>query len=157
MSDLSTASVAVLSTFRHAPKNMLSVKKLCRLLPDAAAYEYRVGELINAGLIEPCRWEPRRTVNGVFFSGAATAFRLTVKGSDYLSALDQQRKNRAKKNKQQKEDHARAKKQHAEDLRYDRHTAIIAAIVGAVTGSVLTLLIEHFDQLIVWVQSLLLS
>ena len=87
MSDLSTASVAVLSTFRHAPKGMLSVKKLCRLLLDAAAYEYRVGELISAGLIEPCRWEPSRTVNGVFFSGAATAFRLTVKGSDYLAQL----------------------------------------------------------------------
>ena len=87
MSDLSTASVAVLSTFRHAPKNMLSVKKLCRLLPDAAVYEYRIGELISAGLIEPCRWEPSRTVNGVFFSGASTAFRLTVKGSDYLAKL----------------------------------------------------------------------
>lgn len=157
MSDLSAASIALLSAFRRAPEGKLSTAKLRRLLPDPVTYEYRIGLLISAGLIEPCNWEPSHTVDGVFFSGAATAFHLTVKGRDDLSALDQQRKQRAKKHKQQKIDHARAEKQRAEDLRYDRHTAIIAAIVGAFAGSMLTLFIEHFDQLIVCVKSLLSS
>lgn len=144
----------ILQAFQKAKAGTLSVKKLKALLPEADAYQVRIGQLSDAKLIEPCAWEECQSYDVVIDTGAPTAFRITVKGMDYLAMLDQQRKQRSKKRKQKELDDARAEKQNFENRRYDRHTAIIANIFSVIIGSVLTLFIEHHNEIIVWVKTL---
>ena len=154
MHELPTEAMKLLCSFQEAENYSLSVEKLSDILPDSSVYEYRIGQLLDAGFIEPCDYSSPRVEGNIFFSGSPISFCLTVKGQDYLSMLEQERKQRAKENRQKKNDEARAEKQNAKNLRYQRRTSIIAALIGTAFGSVGTLIIEHHDELIVWVKSL---
>lgn len=146
----------ILQAFQKAKAGTLSVKKLKALLPEADAYQTRIGQLSDAGLIEPCAWEEGKSYDIVIATGAATAFRITVTGRDYLAMLDQERKQCTKEKQQNKKNGTSAEKKVPKNLCYDRHTSIIKLFsnIAALLGSIFAFLTQHLDQLIVWVKAL---
>ena len=154
MFDLPSETIDLLTSFRSSANRIQTVEALRHITIDDENLNYRVEQLRKAGLIEACDFSPTYADGNILVTGCPTSFRMTVKGEDYLAMLDQQRKQCSKKRKQKELDDARAEKQNLKNRRYDRHTAIIANIFSVIIGSMLTLLIEHHNEIIVWVKAL---
>lgn len=150
MENLPARSISLLvDHFGRAPQHTLSVDTLHRILsPDE--YEYHIAQLSALGFIEVADTAPASvSVDGgtrIFHSGAPTSFRLSYGGLLFLAAREEERNERAQQDARYAEDKERAEKQHDEDRRYSRNTAIIASVLSCL----LTLLIERLYELIVW-------
>lgn len=133
----------LLRAFLATKDGVLSTTDLKALLPDGDVRGYRIGQPNDAGFIAPCAWEECRYYDVVIDTGAPTAFRITVKGRDYLAMQDQERKQHAKKNRIKKQNEARADKKEAQNLCYQRNTAIIVAVISGFITIVALLIQLH--------------
>lgn len=152
---LSSETIAVLEEqFAKAPEYTLSVADLEALLP-ANECEQHLSRLTSLHFIEVSDTaDPtisREHGFPVFHTGAPTAYRLTYEGKVFLATREEEKNYRAQQDARQSENEKRAVQQRIEDRRYSRNTAIIAAALS----SLFTLLIEHFDELVVWAKVLL--
>lgn len=141
MYDLPSETIDLLTSFRSSANRIQTVEALRHITIDDASFNYRVEQLRKAGLIEPCDFSPTYADGNILVTGHPISFRMTVKGEDYLAMLDQQRKQHAKKNRIKKQDEARADKKEAQNLRYQRNTAIIVAVISGII-TIVTLLIQ---------------
>ena len=81
--------------------------------------------LLKQQYIEPCEFRSYST-EGVTVIAEATAYRITIDGEDALAEYEQAQADRKTERKYQR-------------------AMIISTLLGAMAGSALTLLVEHFD------------
>jgi len=149
MSYISPQTLKLLRRFRSARNRTLPVYQLRELMPDEE-YRHRMDILLGEGYIELADVFSSRKSNGALFLGEPKAYRLTTADIDYLSMCDQKDQEKADKKRIEEQDKAQAKEDKIKDRRHDYHVAAF----GAVLGAVLTLLVEHFDQVAAWLISL---
>ena len=150
MEKLPMETEKILRAFRSAEAGTLTVDDLKALLPESDVREYRIGQLSDAGFIAPSAWEEGKRYDIVIDTGAVIAFRITVKGRDYLSQLDQKRKQRTQKGRKKINNNARSEQKVTKNRDYEGHTArinLIVAIIGLMLaiGSAITFFIEHLN------------
>ena len=149
MLKLSSKAFELLRRFQLSSGHTLTVTELRTLMPEDEL-DYRLRELADHSLIEVSELSDPSVESGIFFSGSPCAYRLTVAGWDYLLSRYQEDQEKAYQERIKKQDEAKSKKDKVKDRVHD----YLVAIVGAIVGSSVTLLVEHFDQVAAWLNSL---
>lgn len=143
MDHMSDANRVLLQCFADAPRQTLYADDL-RCLYDDPEREERIRVLKALGMIAVADTETRSLGNGVCLIGHPIAWRITVKGRDYLSAceqqLDQQRQQKAELQAKERVQRAQALLDKKHEFRHDFKVA--AFTVAA------TLFLEHLPDVL---------
>lgn len=138
---ISAKNLEILTFIAACPNATAKYEALSIMFADDH-FSDRIEQLEKTGYIEYIEAESRNYDDGLLVAvlhGDIVACRLTYKGRDILSKNDELRKERAEQARKQEHDDAQHRKDRAEDFRRD----IIVAVIGAISGSVVTLLIQH--------------
>ena len=145
MPDLTTADFAFLRHLQAAES--CTVSSLYSAFGEDRA-DYEINRLLSFHLIEAADYDSDFSLNH------ASAYRLTLAGTDLLDSqrLAEKRRieERAEQERREKEQAAQCKKDKKQQFRHD----FFVAAFGAAVGSIITGIIDHHDEILVFLKEL---
>lgn len=109
----------------------------------------RVELLVRDGLVDERTLLPPDKERA--YSRGLSCYAISAAGEDALTMYEQLREKKSERKAQEEDDRF----QSAINRKKERHHDFLVAIVGAITGSLCTLLAEHFDSILSFVKSLI--